>query len=76
MSTQQSVVVRFPGERVCALSDEWGTCTLYRTPEDLYRVHMDKAGGEAWLEPGPEHEGYDIGRAYSVCPELFAELRA
>jgi hypothetical protein len=46
---QQTVEVKFQGERVGALTDKNTTYTLYSVPDDLYVVHIDE-GDESWLE--------------------------
>ena len=53
MNEQHTVEVRFRGEMLATYIDLSGAYTLYRTPEGLYRVHIDEGeGGLAWLESG------------------------
>ena len=46
---QQTVKVKFWGERIGTLTDENTTYTLYGVSDDLYVVHVDE-GDESWLE--------------------------
>ena len=47
MQTVEVVEVRFSGEKLATYTDDLGAYTLYRTPEDLYRIHIDE--GECGL---------------------------
>jgi hypothetical protein len=70
LSQLQTVEVRFPGERVASFSSGIATYTLYRTPESLYRVHIEE-GERAWLESGRDGEGLPEEFARRSFPELF-----
>ena len=47
MQTVEVVEVRFSGEMFATYTDDSGAYTLYRTPENLYRIHIDE--GECGL---------------------------
>ncbi len=73
MSELQTVEVRFTGEKLATYTDDSGIYTLYRTPEGLYRVHIDQGEGEqAWLESGRSGNGLTEAQLRRVFPELFA----
>ncbi len=65
----QSVEVRFEGEELASYTDSVSVNTLYRTPEGLYRVHMDE-GETAFLESGLDGEGLTEGQVRALWPEL------
>ena len=65
---QQSVEVKFQGERVGTLTDKHTTLTLYRVPDDLYVVHVDE-GDESWLETYGG-EGLSEGMIGTFFPQL------
>jgi hypothetical protein len=68
----QSVEVRFEGEKLATHTGPTSTNTLYRTPEGLYRVHMDE-GEIAFLESGLDGEDLlsgKCGRSGRSCGRL------
>ena len=73
MSELQTVEVRFTGEKLATYTDDSGVYTLYRTPEGLYRVHIDEDdGGLAWLESGHYGTGLTEAQLRRVFPEFEA----
>ncbi len=44
--------------------------TLYRTPEGLYRIHIDEGPKSAFLESGLDGEGLTEERVRTLWPEL------
>ena len=66
----QSVEVRFEGEKLATHSGAVSVNTLYRTPEGLYRVHMDE-GEIAFLESGLDGEGLTERQVRTLWPELW-----
>ena len=71
MSEQHTVEVRFRGEMLATYIDESGAYTLYRTPEDLYRIHIyDGEGGLAWLESGHHGNGLTAAQVRRLLPEF------
>jgi hypothetical protein len=68
METQR-VEVRFEGEELAIHTDRAGTNTLYRTPEGLYRIHIDE-GQSAFLESGLHGEGLTEAQVRTLWPEL------
>jgi hypothetical protein len=52
----QAVEVRFRGERLAEDTKVSGVCSLFRTPEGGYVVHIDE-GELAWLEAGRDGWG-------------------
>ncbi len=71
MSELQSVEVRFRGEKLATHVDGADVFTLYRTPEGLYRVHIDEGeGGLAWLEAGRNGDGLTEAQLLKVFPEF------
>jgi hypothetical protein len=67
---QQTVEVRFKGELVGSYSEYGATYTLYRVPDDMYVVHIDK-GDESWLETHGGR-GLNEGMVRTFFPELAA----
>jgi hypothetical protein len=75
MSEQQSVEVRFTGEKLATHVEGADVYTLYRTPEGLYRVHIDDGEREqAWLESGRSGEGLTEAQLLRVFPEFEAAI--
>jgi hypothetical protein len=78
---QHTVEVTFEGELVSSISDESGTNTLYRTPDDTYFVHIDMrhiaedvlpgVPREAVLDEGHAGLGHSESFARYNWPELF-----
>jgi hypothetical protein len=67
----QTVEIRFPGELVAAYTSWIGTRhTLYRTPDDRFRVHADD-GEQAWLEAGRLGEGLTEDHVSRLWPAFF-----
>ncbi len=73
---RHTVEVTFEGEELSRVTDEGGTCTLYRTPEGTYLVYLDaRAAGEgAALEFGQYPRGMSERDARLAWPELFEAL--
>ncbi len=69
---QQAVEVKFRGELVGSHSDDRATYTLYRVPDDMYVVHVDK-GEESWLETHGR-QGLNEGMVRTFFPELAAAV--
>ncbi len=67
--TKQSVEVRFEGEELATHTDAAVVHTLYRTPEGLYRIHMDDCE-TAILESGIPGDGLTEERVRRLWPEL------
>jgi hypothetical protein len=67
---QQTVEVKFRGELVGSHTDSSATYTLYRVPDDMYVVHVDK-GEESWLE-SHGGQGLNDGMVRTFFPELAA----
>ena len=65
---QQTVKVKFQGERVGSLTDKSTTYTLYSVPDDLYVVHVDR-GDESWLETNGG-QGLSEGMLGTFFPQL------
>jgi hypothetical protein len=66
-----TVEVRFRGDKVATHIDSADVFTLYRTPEGLYRVHIDEGeGGLAWLEAGRNGDGLTEAQLLRVFPEF------
>ena len=73
MDELHTVEVRFRGEKVATHIDGADVFTLYRTPEGLYRIHIDEGeGGLAWLESGRNGTGLTEAQVRT----LFAEFQA
>jgi hypothetical protein len=71
MNELQSVEVRFPGQKLTTHVDGADVYTLFRTPEGLYRVHIDEGeGGLAWLESGHYGDGLTEAQLLRVFPEF------
>lgn len=71
MNEQQSVEVRFTGEKLATYTDDSGAYTLFRTPEGLYRIHIDEGeGGLVWLESGRSGNGLTGAQVRTLFPEL------
>jgi hypothetical protein len=81
---KHTVEVTFEGEEVSRATDNCGTTTLYRTPEDTYFVHMDTryvteesartVGRNAMLDVGSSQQGHTEHAVRHGWPELFAAL--
>jgi hypothetical protein len=67
--TIQSVEVRFEGEELATYTGSVSVYTLYRTPEGLYRIHIDE-GETAFLESGFDGEGLTEEQVRRLWPEL------
>ncbi len=67
---QQTVEVKFQGQEVGSYTDSSATYTLYRVPDDMYVVHVDK-GEESWLETHGG-QGLSEGMVRTFFPELAA----
>ena len=65
---QQTVEVKFQGELVGSHSDDRATYALYRVPDDMYVVYVDK-GEESWLETHGR-QGLNEGMVRTFFPEL------
>jgi hypothetical protein len=69
---QQTVEIKFHGERVGSHTDKSTTYTLYSVPDsvpdDLYVVHVDK-GDESWLETNGG-QGLSEGMLATFFPHL------
>jgi hypothetical protein len=86
MIEQHTVEVAFEGEMVSSVTDESGTLTLYRTPEDTYFVHIDTrhvgedvarvVGRDAVLDDGHAGLGHSESFARRFWPDLFAAQSA
>ena len=75
MSKMQTVEIRFRGEKLATHIDGADVFTLYRTPEGLYRVHIDEGeGGLAWLESGHYGTGLTEAQLRRVFPEFEATV--
>ena len=75
MSEQQTVEVRFAGEKLATHVEGADVYTLYRTPEGLYRVHIDEGeDGQAWLESGRDGTGLTEAQLLRVFPEFEATV--
>ncbi len=71
MSEQQTVEVRFAGEKIATHLEGADVYTLYRTPEGLFRVHIDEGeDGQAWLESGRYGNGLTEAQLLRVFPEF------
>jgi hypothetical protein len=71
MNELQSVEVRSPGQKLTIHVDGADVYTLFRTPEGLYRVHIDEGeGGLAWLESGLDGDGLTEAQLLRVFPEF------
>jgi hypothetical protein len=68
--TIQSVEVRFEGEELATYTGRVSVYTLYRTPEGLYRIHIDE-GETAFVESGLYGEGLTEGQVRQFWPELW-----
>jgi hypothetical protein len=78
---QYTLEIAFEAELVASISDESGTTTLYRTPEDTYVVYMDMrhaaedvarvAWRDAVLDDGHAGLGHSEAFARHHWPELF-----
>jgi hypothetical protein len=78
MDEKQSVEVRFFGKMLATYIDHTGVCTLYLTPEGLYRVHieeLDEEGGLAWLEGGRLGSGLTAEQVRTLFPEFVHATR-
>jgi hypothetical protein len=76
MSELHSVEIRFRGEKLATYIDHTGVCTLYSTPEALYRIHIDEGEGEpAWLESGHLGNGLTAAQVRTVFPEFVHATR-
>jgi len=83
---QHTVEVTFDGERITSVTDESGTFTLYRTPEDTHFVHMDTrhvdeetarvVGRDAVLEEGCFPRGLPEDCVRRWFPQLFSNQSA
>jgi hypothetical protein len=82
MMEQHTLEIAFEAELVASISDESGTTTLYRTPEDTYLVYIDMrhiaeedvARGiprDAVLDDGHAGLGHSESFARYNWPELF-----
>jgi hypothetical protein len=65
---QQTVEVKFQGQEVGSHSDSSATYTLYRVPDGMYVVHVDR-GEESWLETYGG-QGFNEGMVQTFFPEL------
>ena len=77
MSEMHTVEVRFRGEMLATYIDESGAYTLYRTPEGLFRIHIDEDDGEdglAWLESGHLGNGLTAAQLRTLFPEFEAAV--
>jgi hypothetical protein len=73
MSELHTVEVRFRGEKLATYTDDSGAYALYRTPEGLYRIHIDEDEGElAWLESGHLGNGLTAAQVRTLFPEFVA----
>ncbi len=83
---QHTVEVTFEAELVSSVTDEHGTLTLYRTPEDTYFIHIDTrhvaedvaplGGRNAVLEVGCSPHGLPEDKIRSWYPDLWeAQVR-
>ena len=71
MNELQAVEVRFRGEKLATHTDGADVFTLYRTPEGLYRIHIDEGEGRsAWLESGHYGTGLTAAQLHTVFPEF------
>ena len=71
MNEQHTVEVRFRGEKLATYTDDSGAYTIYRTPECLYRIHIDEDEGElAWLESGRIGNGLTAAQVRTLFPEF------
>jgi hypothetical protein len=71
MSEQHTVEVRFRGEKLATRTDGADVYTLFRTPEGLYRVHINEGeGGLAWLESGRNGTGLTAAQVRTLFPEF------
>ena len=70
----QTVEVKFEGEKLATTTGAVSTNTLYRTPQGLYRIHMDE-GETAFLESGRDGDGLTEERVRTLCPELAVAAR-
>ena len=79
---EHTVEVSFEGELVSSVTDDSGTLTLYRTPEDTYFVHIDTrhveedaarvVGRDAALEVGCFPKGHSEDFIQRWWPQLLA----
>jgi len=79
---RHTVEYTFEGELVSSVTDESGTLTLYRRPEDTYFVHIDMRhvaedvapddARHAVLEVGCSPRGLKETFARRCWPQLFA----
>jgi hypothetical protein len=69
---QQTVEVKFRGEPVGSYSDDGTTYTLYRVPDGMYVVHVDR-GEESWLETHGG-KGLNEGMVRTFFPGLAAAV--
>ena len=73
MVQMHTVEVRFLGEKLATHTEGADVFTLYRTPEGLFRIHIDEGeGGLAWLESGRNGTGLTGAQVRT----LFAEFQA
>ena len=71
MDELQAVEVRFRGEKLATHVEGADVYTLYRTPEGLFRIHIDEGeGGPAWLEGGHLGNGLTEAQLLRVFPEF------
>jgi hypothetical protein len=71
MNELHTVEVRFRGEMLATYIDLSGAYTIYRTPERLYRIHIDEGeGGLAWLESGRNGSGLTAAQVRTLFPEF------
>ena len=75
MSEMHTLEVRFRGEKLATHVEGADVFTLHRTPEGLYRVHIDEGeGGLAWLESGRNGTGLTGEEVRRVFPEFEAAI--
>ena len=70
MARLQTVPVRFYGEVVGFYADHVSTGTLYKTPQGLYRVHVDM-GSYTYVESGHSGEGLTEEQVRTNFPNLL-----
>ncbi len=69
---QQTVEVKFRGELIGSYSDDGTTYSLYRVPDGMYVVHVDR-GEESWLETHGG-KGLSEGMVRTFFPGLAAAV--